>query len=99
MNFSSDHKRMNQEKLTPVNGEEETFFLCEPVSTTDSDSFLCSLTPDGFSLIHRPCSTGIGGGVGFFIRESYKYRKVDTQIIFPLKILSYQFQFQAELCS
>ena len=57
------------------------YFLClteTHIRTTDSDSFLRSLTPDGFSLIHRPCSTGIGGGVGFFIRESYKYRKVDT---------------------
>ena len=32
----------------------------------------------GSHLIHRPRSTGIGGGVGFFIRESYKCRKVDT---------------------
>ena len=48
------------------------------IRNTDSDSFLRSLTPDRFSLIHRPRSTGIGGGVGFFIRESYKYRKVDT---------------------
>ena len=56
-------------------------FLClteTHIRTTDSDSFLCSLTPDGFSLIHRPRSTGIGGGVGFFIRESYKCCKVDT---------------------
>ena len=56
-------------------------FLClteTHIRTTDSDSFLRSLTPDGFSLIHRPCSTGIGGGVGFFICESYKCRKVDT---------------------
>ena len=56
-------------------------FLClteTHIRTTDSDSFLCSLTPDGFSLIHRPRSSGIGGGVGFFIRDSYKYRKVDT---------------------
>ena len=56
-------------------------FLClteTQIRTTDSDSFLRSLTRDGFSLIHKPCSTGIGGGVGFFIRESYKYRKVDT---------------------
>ena len=56
-------------------------FLClteTHIPTTDSDSFLHSLTPDGFSLIHRPCSTGIGGGVGFFIRESYKCRKVNT---------------------
>ena len=54
-------------------------FLClteTHIRTTDSDSFLRSLTPDGFSLIDRPRSTGIGGG--FFIRESYKYRKMDT---------------------
>ena len=56
-------------------------FLClteTHIRTTDSDSFLCSITADGFSLIHRPHSTGIGGGVGFFICESYKCRKVDT---------------------
>ena len=55
-------------------------FLClteTHICTTDSESFLHSLTPDGFSLIHRPCSSGIGVGVGFFIRDSYKYR-VDT---------------------
>ena len=57
-------------------------FLClteTHICTTDSDSFLRSLTPDGFSLIHRPLSTGIGGGVGFFIYESYICSKVDTQ--------------------
>ena len=56
-------------------------FLClteTHICTTDSDSFLHSLTLDGFSLIHRPRSSGIGGGVGFFIRDSYKYCKVDT---------------------
>ena len=50
------------------------------IRTTDSDSFLRSLTPDGFSPIHRPRSSGISGGVGFFIHESHKYRKVDTPI-------------------
>ena len=55
-------------------------FLClteTHIRTTDSDSSLRSLTPDGFSLIHRLHSTGIGGGVGVFFRESYKYCKVD----------------------
>ena len=57
-------------------------FLClteTHIRATDSDIFLCSLTPEGFSLIHRPRSSGISGGVGFFIRDSYKCRKVDTQ--------------------
>ena len=54
-------------------------FLClTETHICTTDSFLRSLTPDGFSLIHRPRSTGIGGGVGFFIRESYKCHKVDT---------------------
>ena len=48
------------------------------IHTTDSDSFLCFLTPDGFSLIHKLHSSGIGGGVDFFICDPYKYRKVDT---------------------
>ena len=37
-------------------------FLCLTeihICTTDSDSFLRSLTPDGSSLIHRPRLTGI----------------------------------------
>ena len=62
------------------------------IRTTDSDSFLRSLTPDGFSLIHRSCTTGIGGGAGFFIHESYKCLKVDTPN-------SYQFQCQVDICS
>ena len=75
-------------------------FLClteTHIYTTDSDRFLRSLTPYGFSFIHTPRSTGISGGVGFFIRESYKYRKVDTPTYSSL--LSYQFQFHPELCS
>ena len=56
-------------------------FLClteTHIRTTDSDSFLHSLTPDGVSLIHRPRSSGISGGVGFFMHDSYKHLKVDT---------------------
>ena len=56
-------------------------FLClteTHIRATDSDSFLRSPTLYGFTLIHRPRSSGIGGGVGFFIRDSYKCRKVDT---------------------
>ena len=56
-------------------------FLClteTPLRTNDSDSFLHSLTPDGFLLIHRPRSSGISGSVGFFICDPYKYRKGDT---------------------
>ena len=76
-------------------------FLClteTHIRTTDSDSFLHSLTPDGSLLIHRPRSTGIGGGVGFFMIHTNIARWI-PQIIVPLKMLSNQFQFLAELCS
>ena len=74
-------------------------FLClteTHIRTTQIVSFIAS-PPDGFSLIYWPLSSGIGGG--FFIRDSYKYRKVDTQNYSSSKILSYQSQFCAELCS
>ena len=88
--------------LSDTIGSHTFDFLClteTHIRTTDSDSFLRSLTPDGFSLIHKPHSTGIGGSVGFFIHESYKYHKVDTPNYSSFKILSYQFQFRADLCS
>ena len=78
-------------------------FLClteTHIRTTDSDSFLHFLTPDGFSLIHRPHSSGIGGTVGFFIRVGFfNIARWIPQIIAPLKILSHQSQFHDKLCS
>ena len=72
----------NKGPLLADTTESHTFdFLClteTRICTTDSDNFLRSITLDGFFLIHRPRSSGIDGGVGFFIRDSYKYRKVDT---------------------
>ena len=50
-------------------------FLClteTHIRTTDLDSFLCFITPDGFSLTHRPRSSGIGG------RPGVKYMEPST---------------------
>ena len=73
-------------------------FLClteTHISITDSDSFLHSLIPNGFSLIHRPRTTGIG----FFNRESYKYHKVDTPNYSSFENIVISIHFCAELCS
>ena len=54
--------------LTDTKASHAFDFLClteTHIRTTDSDSFLCSLTPDGFLLIHRPRSSSIGGSFGF----------------------------------
>ena len=44
----------------------------------DSDSFLRSITPPDFNFPHKPCPSGIGGGVGFFIRSSYRPHIIET---------------------
>ena len=44
----------------------------------DSDSFLWSITPPDFIFSHRPHPSGIGGGVGFFIRSSYRPNKIES---------------------
>ena len=44
----------------------------------DSDSFLRSITPPDFNFPHKPRPSGIGGGVGFFIRSSYRPHIIET---------------------
>ena len=56
-------------------------FLClteTHIRPFDSDSFLPSITPPGFIFPQRSRSSGIGGGVGFFIRSSYRPHKIET---------------------
>ena len=38
----------------------------------DSDNFLQSITPPDFIFPHKPHASVIGGGIGFFIRSSYR---------------------------
>ena len=56
-------------------------FLClteTHIHPFDSDSFLRSITPPDFIFPHRPTPSGIGGGVGFFIRSSFRPHKIES---------------------
>ena len=55
-------------------------FLClteTHIRSFDSDSFVRHITPD-FIFPHRPHSSGIGGGVGFFIKSSYIPNNIES---------------------
>ena len=56
-------------------------FLClteTHIRPFDSDSFLWSITPPDFNFPHKPHPSGIGGGVGFFIRSSYRPHIIES---------------------
>ena len=44
----------------------------------DSDSFLRSITPADYIFPQRTRPSGIGGGVGFFIRSSYSEHEMES---------------------
>ena len=48
------------------------------IHISDTDSLLKSVTPPGFQLIHRPWTTGHGGGVGFLTRKNLPAKTVDA---------------------
>ena len=56
-------------------------FLCltdTHIRPFNSDSFLQSITPPDLTFPHKPHPSGIGGGVGFFIRSSYIPRIIES---------------------
>ena len=56
-------------------------FLCfteTHIHPFDSDSFLRSITPPDFIFPHKTHPSGIGGGVGFFTRSSYRPHIIES---------------------
>ena len=55
----------------------DVFGLTEThIKLHDSKRFLQELTPDGFSLFHIPRSNKSGGGVGFFIKNTFETKDI-----------------------
>ena len=64
---------------TIVSNNPDILVLAETqIHISDTDSLLKSVTPPGFQLIHRPRTTGHGGGVGFLTRKNLPAKTVDA---------------------
>ena len=55
------------------------------LSSCDTAACLDDISPPGFSLFHRPRPSGMGGGVAFLVRETFK-----VEIIHTPKFLSFE---------
>ena len=58
-------------------------FLClaeTHIRPFDSVSFLWSITPPDFNFPQKPRPSGIGGGVGFFIKSSYRPHIIESPL-------------------
>ena len=73
-------------------------FLClteTHIRPFHSDSFLRAITPPDFSFPHKPHLSGIGGGVSFFIRSSYRPHNIESSFISHLRTWWCQSGFMA----
>ena len=56
-------------------------FLClseTHIRSTDSDNFIKSIAPKDYIFLHRARLTGLGGGVGFLIKQLYHPKKIES---------------------
>ena len=106
------HSIRNQGPLiddTIVSNNLDNFALAEThIHISDTDTLLKSVTPPGFQLIHRPRTTGRGGGVGYLTRKNLPAKTVDApthstfeKIVISIVTqnhLSYQLSFKIICC-
>ena len=50
------------------------------IQPNDNDNLLCSITPVGFKLCHRPRAYGLGSGVYFFGNQNIQFKIFDGPI-------------------
>ena len=70
--------------LADIVASNDLDFLClteTHIRPFDSDSFLRCITPPDFIFTHKPHPSGIGGGVDFFIRSSYRPHIIESPFL------------------
>ena len=71
---------MNSQQIWVIDHPTEILSLNETwLQPTDSDNFVSSLAPPGYSILHSPRPTGQGGGLALIFRSYLKFKLFRTR--------------------
>ena len=76
--------------------EIDIFCLCETwIDSEALATIMNSVTPENYTFVHEPRVSGQGGGVGFILRSSFNFTRLQLPIFSSFEIVGIKINFQS----